>query len=171
MTLAEWRPSPLLIQKLPLLWSKPSTQVRSPAQYRLTGRGLQPNEAAVGVDGNSYLGMFSPLLPQRLSQGMPSLSRSSLVLPAFIEATACRQRLRTTRAQQRQQRRLEALAWAVGGCFGPGPVEAALHLLSSPLEQRIAAFTLLRSVSSGACHCSSKNGLGTNPQALANMTY
>jgi hypothetical protein len=32
---------------------------------------------------NHYLGIFSPLLPQKLSQGIPSLSRSSLVLPAF----------------------------------------------------------------------------------------
>jgi len=34
----------------------------------------------VGVDGNRYLGMFSPLLPQRLSQGMPSLAPIDPVL-------------------------------------------------------------------------------------------
>ena len=35
--------------------------------------------------------MFWPLLPHSFSQGMPSLSRSSLELPALYEATASAQ--------------------------------------------------------------------------------
>lgn len=52
--------------------------------------------------------------------------------------------LRKAREQQRQQWRLEDLAWVVGGCFGLSPVEAALHplpwlLIPRPLLQNVTA--------------------------------
>lgn len=46
------------------------------------------------VSPDQFLGMYSPLLPQIDSQGMPSLSRSNLELPARKEATASLQLLK-----------------------------------------------------------------------------